>query len=114
MRAKVHFRLVIAACCGVGLLSVLSFGATKSDVADAAMNRNAEAVRSLVSQKADVNVPQVDGTTALHWAVKWGDAATVDRLLLAGADVKAANREGTTPLFVACETGNAVIIEKLL
>ena len=47
---------------------------------------------------ADVNAPQADGTTALDWAVRSGDLATVDTLLRAGANVKAADRYGVTPL----------------
>ena len=41
----------------------------KSDVADAAMRGDKAAVRALLAQKADVNAPQADGATALHWAV---------------------------------------------
>ena len=32
-----------------------------SEVADAVMKKNGQAVRSLLQQKADVNAPQVDG-----------------------------------------------------
>ena len=38
-------------------------GGAGSDVADAVMKGDAEAVRRLVQQKADVNAPQVDGAT---------------------------------------------------
>ena len=48
----------------------------QSDVADAAMRGDTAAVRALLAQKADVNAPQADGATALHWAVYRGDTAT--------------------------------------
>ena len=37
------------------------------------MRGDAAAVRALLAQKADVNAPQADGATALHWAVYRGD-----------------------------------------
>ena len=42
-----------------------------------------------------------DGTTALHWAARGGDAVALDLLIKAGADVNAANRYGVTPLALA-------------
>ena len=53
---------VLAALCTVATASA----ATKSAVADAAMNGDTTAVQKLLAQKADVNAPQVDGGTALH------------------------------------------------
>ena len=72
------------------------------------------AIQTLLQQRVDVNVPEVDGTTALHWAVRNDDADLVDRLIRAGAKVQTANRYGITPLYLACMNGNAGIIEKLL
>lgn len=95
------------------LLSVSSLYAD-SRLADAAMAPDREAVRSLLKQKADVNAPQPDGTTALHWAVRQDDLETADLLIRAGANVKAANRFGATPLSLAATNGNAAMIEKLL
>jgi ankyrin repeat protein len=92
-----------------GLLS-----AAASDVADAAMRGNKEAVRSLLQRKANVNAPQSDGTTALHWAVRADDFETADLLIRAGANVSAANREGATPLLLASMNGNAAMIENLI
>jgi ankyrin repeat protein len=63
---------------------------------------------------ADINAPEPDGTTPLHWAVRADDLAKVNQLLAAGADVKAANRYGVTPLYLACQNANAAIIERLL
>jgi uncharacterized protein len=88
--------------------------AGKSPVADAAMQGNKAAVRALIQQKADVNAPQVDGATALHWAVRANDLELADILLRAGAHVAAANEEGATPLFLAALNGNAPIIERLV
>jgi ankyrin repeat protein len=88
--------------------------ATKSEVADAAAKGDTAAVRVLIAQKADVNAPQADGATALHWAVFKSNKDLVDILLKAGANAKAANREGSTPLWLASVNGDAAIIEALL
>jgi ankyrin repeat protein len=88
--------------------------AAGSDVADAVMRGDIAAVRALLAQKADVDAPQADGATALHWAVFRSDPALTSLLLQAGADPTVANREGATPLSLACMSGNAAIIEHLL
>ena len=95
-------------------LSVVIAGAAKSDVADAAMRGNKASVLALLNQKADVNAPQADGSTALHWAAYRDDQEMVDLLIRAGANVSAANREGVTPMFLAALTGDAALIEKFL
>src|SRR5438552_14796744 len=78
------------------------------------MKGNKQAVRALLLRKADVNAPQVDGTTALHWAVRADDLETTDLLIRAGANVSAANREGVTPLMLAATNGSTRMIEKLI
>jgi ankyrin repeat protein len=78
------------------------------------MRGDKAAVRTLVDQKADVNAPQADGATALHWAVFRSDKEMVDTLLRAGANAKAANREGATPLWLASVNGDAAIITALI
>jgi len=101
-------------CLAAMSLSAVSASAATSEVADAAMSRNGQSVRSLLQKKADVNAPQVDGTTALHWAVRYDDLDTADLLLQSGARVSAANREGVTPLQLAAMNGSAAMIDKLL
>jgi ankyrin repeat protein len=96
------------------LFAVVLPAATTPEVADAAAARNKEAVHALLQQHADVNAPQADGTTALHWAARWDDLETADLLIRAGADPKTANRDGATPMFLAAQNGNAAMIEKLL
>jgi ankyrin repeat protein len=104
--------------CFVALLSaafvVQSAAATKSDIADAAMRGDAAAVQGLIAKKADVNAPQADGATALHWAVYKGNRELAATLLRAGANPKAANREGVTPLWLASVNGDARMIAALI
>src|SRR6266545_8139641 len=59
-----------------------------SRLADATRRLDRAAVRALLQQHADVNAPQVDGTTALHWAAQNDDLEAADLLVRAGADVK--------------------------
>jgi ankyrin repeat protein len=89
-------------------------GAEKSLVADAAMRGDKAAIQKLLAQKADVNAPQADGATALHWAVFHGDKELVQQLVRAGANVAAANRDGATPMWLASVLGNASILSALI
>lgn len=88
--------------------------APTSSLADAVKNGDRAGAISLIQQKIDVNAPEPDGTTALHWAVRQDDLEMVDRLIHGGADVKATNRYGVTPLYLACVNGSAPTIAKLL
>lgn len=96
------------------LVPAAGLWAATADVADAAMRGDAAAVRRLIDQRADVNVPQNDGATALHWAVFQSNADMVQRLLRAGANPRAANREGSTPMWIASVNGDAGIVKALL
>src|ERR1700749_1305396 len=57
--------------------------------ANAAERGDLAALRKAIAAGADVNAPQGDGMTALHWAAERGDAALTTTLLAAHADVKA-------------------------
>src|SRR5436190_1474457 len=78
-----------ATAIAVGLLIALSrpAGAATGLLADAAERQDRAAVRALLQQHVDVNGPQGDGTTALHWAARWDDLETARLLIQAGADV---------------------------
>src|SRR5262245_39626725 len=106
--------LRIAGSCLVILVAALYSSAASTEVADAAMKRDSPRLLALLQQKADVNAPQSDGSTALHWAVHFDDAEMVQLLIGRGANVKAANRFAVTPLSLACQNGNAAIALKLL
>jgi len=102
-------------CMAIALwLSAVDAGAAGSALADAAMKGNREVVHALLQRNADVNGPQADGTTALHWAARLDDLETADVLIRAGANASAANREGATPLLLAALNGSAAMIEKLI
>jgi ankyrin repeat protein len=81
---------------------------------DAAKQGNRAAVRSLLKDKAPVNMTANDGTTALHWAVRSDDLEMARLLVQAGADVRLADRYGIQPLRLAAENGSAGMIEMLL
>src|SRR6187399_1647052 len=88
-------------------LIVCQSALAESQLADAAEKSDRTVIRTLLEQCADVNAPQVDGMTALHWAAYHDDLETARLLLAAGANAKVENRYGVTPLPLACTNGNA-------
>jgi len=105
--------------CICGLVLLLSTASVRGAgpeavLADAAERMDRTAVRALLQQRVDVNTPQIDGMTALHWAAFKDDLETSELLVRAGANVKAANRYGVTPLSLACVNGNGEMVEQLL
>jgi ankyrin repeat protein len=107
-------RVVFALAAMLLGMSAVTRAAGKSDVAEAVMNGDRAALRTLIQRRVDVSAPQVDGATALHWAVYRDDLESAELLIAAGAKVDAANRVGFTPLIMAAIYGNAPMIEKLL
>src|SRR6476659_3234122 len=83
-------------------LAVPSIAAERTALADAAERRDKAAVRTLLQTGVDVNAAQVDGTTALHWAVYNDDADIAALLVQAKANVNVVNRYGVPPLALAC------------
>lgn len=72
------------------------------------------AVSTLLRDGVTVDERQLDGATALHWAVYRDNLEIVDLLLGAGADVNAVNRLGTPALWLASMNGSAQLITRLL
>jgi ankyrin repeat protein len=100
--------IVISLAVGVG-------AAGPSSITDAAMRGDRASVLALIRQGADVNAPQGDGVTALHWAARAADAELVEALVAAGAHAGARTVFGAyTPLHLAAERGSAPAIAALL
>ena len=81
--------------------------AAAAPLVDAVKSGDKAAALALIQQRVDVNAPEADGTTALHWAVHQNDLDLVVRLIRAGAKVNAKNDYGATPMSEAAVTGNA-------
>jgi uncharacterized protein len=109
-------RLTRVVLIGAALLLSISaaFAADEPALITAVKGQDHEAVRALLKQRVDVNAPQPDGATPLHWAVYLEDLDIVELLIRAGAKVNVANDVGMTPLVMACTTGQGPIVERLL
>ena len=105
-RRLAGFTALLLAC----LISATAAQIRRSALADAAQAGDKATVQKLIQSKADVNAAQIDGATALHWAVYREDAELVDLLVRAGANVKAANRVGITPLAMAPSASNVASV----
>ena len=109
---------VLGGCVMTTLVSVGNAAAANGDLrlVDAVEHRDTAAARALLREQVDVNTPQLDGATALHWAAHWDDLEIAGLLIRAGADVNAANDVvyGVTSLALAAVNGSAAMIEQLL
>ena len=74
-----------------------------SSLAGAVEARDSARTAILLSSQIDVNIPQVDGMTALHWAAHHDDWELGKRLLDLGANASAQNIQVDTnlPIIVA-------------
>ena len=105
------FSLVLVLLSGlVGMASAVG----DTMLADAAEHRNTVLIRTLLNSEVDVNAPQVDGMTALHWAVYHDDAEMTQLLVESGADPNVTNRYGVPPLSLGATNGHAAIVRLLL
>src|SRR5262245_52501732 len=97
------------------MLPVLAVSAqAQSALADRIQSGDRLAALALIDKGADVNAPQPDGTTPLHWAVYRVDRELVDALLKRGARPRVVNRYGSSPLAEAVRVANPELVAKLL
>lgn len=101
-------------CCAVIALVATAHAAADTRLADAVKRQDTAAIRRLLTLKVDVNAPQPDGATALHWAAYRDDLATAEQLIRAGAQIDATNDYGVTPLLLACTFARGALVEALL
>jgi len=89
-------------------------GTANNPLVDAVKSQNAETVRSLIVEGANVNETEPDGATALHWSAYRDDLDTTVLLIDAGANVNAPNALGATPLWLAADNGSSTMTALLL
>ena len=86
----------------------------EAPLADAVQRGDRQTVLALLKKGVDVNAPQGDGATALHWAAYLGDSEVAAMLLRAGAKVTARNDLGVTPFALAARQGDPAVLEQLI
>ena len=105
---------IVAVVSAVLFTSVAAAGAAGESLIDAVKAGDAATVRTLLADGASVGTAEVDGTTALHWAVHRDRLGIAGLLLAAGAAVDTTNRYGVTPLALASVNGSTPMIARLL
>jgi ankyrin repeat protein len=90
--------LVLAAA-----MPMVAGAASTADLAALIRDGERAAALAAVRDGADVNAPQGDGTTPLHWAVYKVDVDLTRELLKHGANPNVKNALGSTPLAEAAK-----------
>jgi uncharacterized protein len=114
-----NYHLGVAFAVAIGFLTCGPFGdpalaGDNSEVADAARNRDVVRAQKLIAQHVDVNVPQGNRATALHWAAHWDDRQLAEMLIHAGGRVNASDDHGVSPLALACLNASSSMVKLLL
>lgn len=82
---------------------------------EAARVGDVSVVEKLIEGEAiSVNSMNRYGNTALHFAAKNGNIATIEALIAQGANVNALNNDGSTALHWAAYRGQTTVIEVLV
>lgn len=97
-------------------LAVTAAASAQSDslIADRIQAGDRVVALEMIRQGADVNQPQPDGTTPLHWAAYRVDEELVGELLERGARADVMNDYGASPLAEAVKVANAPLVRMLL
>jgi len=109
---SVFHQLFATAVAGATLTLVAA--SAHANLADAAMNRDVLAIKSLISEGADPDSRGKFDTPALHWLVRYNDLESVKLLLNEGANPNISSRYGITPLSLAVANGNSDTVRLLL
>ncbi len=112
--AAVAMVLVAARLSAAPGADVVATASTPSPLADAVQRGDAPTIQALLKKKVDVNAPQANGATALHWAAYRSDAESTAALIRAGANINLTNNYGVTPLALAAQQGNPTVLDLLL
>jgi ankyrin repeat protein len=99
---------VAAVACSAGLR------AEAPTLLEAAKAADHAAAIAALERHADVNAPDVDGSTALLYAIHSADADLAKRLIAAGADIRVKSSYGATAMSEAAVLANGAVLEALL
>ena len=88
--------------------------ASESPLADKIQAGDRKAALALIAAGANVNQPQPDGSTPLHWAVYRVDRELVAALLRRGAKAGTVNKYGASPLAEAAGVASVELAGMLL
>lgn len=70
-----------------------------------------DVIKPLIQAGADIGIVDNEGNTALHYALRAGDAGVARYLIKKGADYNLPNNDGVTPAQIAVETGQDTVLE---
>src|SRR5262249_30188290 len=113
-RERIRRHLTTGSVVIVAMLIGRQAAVAEQSVVDAARDRDVATIRTLLTRHADVNKPQGDGATALHWAAHWDDGQLAEMLIRAGARPNTADEHGVTPLALACLNASSTMVKMLL
>lgn len=86
----------------------------RTALTNACYKGNVEIVRGLLGVDAALEIPDIEGATALHRAAEGNHLVIVGLLLDKGAQINAYDREHSTPLHKASARGHQAVVELLL
>ncbi len=78
------------------------------------LRTNKDTVKELLLAGADLHKADNHGNTALHYALKCGNAETACYLIRKGADYNRVNKEGMTPMQMAAKAGYETVLALML
>lgn len=91
-----------------------AFAGEIAALANAVEAKDRDSIDTLLQNSGNINAPQVDGMTALLWAIQYDDTTLALELLKHGAKPDQTNNYGIMPLHLACLNGNANLVRALL
>ena len=81
---------------------------------EAVFLRTYKVAQMLLENKADPNIPDHCGSTALHYAVCGKSRQMIEKLIFYGADVNAKDKYGVTPLHLAVKDDDMDLVAFLV
>ncbi|AVP86973.1 hypothetical protein phytr_90 [Candidatus Phycorickettsia trachydisci] len=87
---------------------------TMTNLITAAQNCDINAIEALAKEEIDIDKPDNNGRTLLHWAALHNDSDAIQALLAQDANIEAKDNQGWTPLYLATYYNECKAIQTLL